>query len=183
MTQQLKPASSVRVASVWLAKAWPIVAVATGLTSWLAFAKLPSQSVPLLCCPAAIAMVGVGATAYAMRKINTRITRAVGILLTTLLIAFWVRYDSYDVTWGQRTIRYTDTFTRWGDEQIYRRVDGYESIERLGEPIWTEQGPVSKPETPHGKWLTTTSLPNSPVKTKFYWHGERITEDEWNLRQ
>lgn len=167
-----------------LRETWPTWAIVLGLLGWLCSASSMSRSVPLLCYPS-IALIGAGITANSMRKYAWRWTKLTGLLITIAAIYLWGRYDTYDESWSKDNVRYTDTYTRWGHQHIYRDLDAYETpvtAEKWSDRVWSAHGPIAGTGKFHGEW-TYIDWRDFRTESKFYWYGEEISEGEWHLRK
>lgn len=86
--------------------------------------------------------------------------------------------------WGSRTgreisrIRYRDTYKRWGDRFVHRRIDNYDN---RGHVTRSFAGPMSESGKPHGPWELAL-WDSHDRRLSWYWYGEKITEGEWHLR-
>jgi len=173
--------AAIREFKAFLATVWPGWIIGLGLFAWLYFSVVNSQNLPLFCYPS-IALAGVGGTVILSRRSGPRTAKWIGIPITLAAVVAWGYFDTYESTWHNENVRFTDTYSRWGGNLVYRDLDIFENEARQGLPVFSEEGPMAGTGRPHGEWKVMIWKPDLRSETQFYWYGEEIDEGEWYLR-
>ena len=192
---------------------WPVVAVLgfVAFVCWIATMGLPPERGPLKCYCALIVACVSGTLAVCMKWFSRRVFWWAMPAILFVAVALFARFDWYQSVWvneqdpetgeytqrpagddrglteyAGRTVRYIDTYRRWGRRLVYRELRVIPAGETLLSSCFKfehcSEGPMSESGKPHGAWTYEERRDGYKMTHLWFWYGEEITEGDWHLR-